>query len=245
MSFQAQAWASKQIVGDQAAKHLLLVLANYANHRAEAWPSINRMARECEMSRMSVIRKIALLAEKGFISKRQVATSSGDFDRNIYTLLIGGSLTEIPPVSDCDGGSLTVIPEPIIEPKLSLSGEDLFPDDDPDPKPPSPSKPRSSSPLPDSWEPTPIDLDWAAEALPTVDVSNETAKFRDHYQSKGELRSDWTKCWRLWLKRAAEYHKRNPVSLHPSRSRPRNADGAREQMAAYLARLRQPVKETP
>lgn len=47
---------------------------------------------------------------------------------------------------------------------------------------------------------------WAAENAPDVDVDEQTAIFRDHWISKGELRLDWVATWRNWIRNAKRFN---------------------------------------
>ena len=96
MSFQAMAWAVKQKTGDGLARCLLLTLANYANEKDECWPSLSRLAADCEMNKVTVIRKLAQLVERGLIAKEQPENPAGTY--NVYRLLtVTPSCTEQPP----------------------------------------------------------------------------------------------------------------------------------------------------
>lgn len=51
-------------------------------------------------------------------------------------------------------------------------------------------------------------LRWAQREVPTIFVTGETAKFRDHWKSAAGPSSqklDWVAAWRNWLRKAAEY----------------------------------------
>jgi hypothetical protein len=50
MSWQATAWAEKQVTGSPARKVLLLVLANYADEDGICWPSQETLAKGTEQS---------------------------------------------------------------------------------------------------------------------------------------------------------------------------------------------------
>ena len=67
MSFSAMAWASKQKTGKSSAKFVLLMLADRANEKGVCYPSLDRIASDCEMSRGTVISNIKILSESGFI----------------------------------------------------------------------------------------------------------------------------------------------------------------------------------
>lgn len=119
MSFQAMAWAVKQTVGDDQAKHLLLTLANFANDEGKCWPSITRLSKDTEMSRRTIFRKLDVLAEKGLLDREQKVTPAGTY--SVYTLrgwcqADTTSVTETPGgVTLTRGGGVTLTPKPIEE----------------------------------------------------------------------------------------------------------------------------------
>lgn len=87
MSMQAINWALDTATGGPATKVLLIALANYTNEDGEAYPSIARLARETDQSQASVKRNLALLVERGFITKSARGdTESGGRLTNRYTL---------------------------------------------------------------------------------------------------------------------------------------------------------------
>ena len=64
MSIQATNWAlTQQTVQDPTARHVLLVLANYATADGEAWPPIGALAAQTGLSESTVRRKLDVLVE--------------------------------------------------------------------------------------------------------------------------------------------------------------------------------------
>ncbi|WP_371423290.1 helix-turn-helix domain-containing protein [Tardiphaga sp.] len=61
MSWQATAWAERQITGSPARKVLLLVLANYADEDGVCWPSQETLSRGTEQSVDTVQRQLRKL----------------------------------------------------------------------------------------------------------------------------------------------------------------------------------------
>lgn len=70
MSFQACNWAvTQQVVSDPAARHVLLVMANYAGVTGDdVWLSAARIARETGLSVRTVRYKVDMLEKAGLIS---------------------------------------------------------------------------------------------------------------------------------------------------------------------------------
>lgn len=193
------AWAVKQKTGDPVSKLLLLTLANFANEDGKAWPSINRLVRDTEISKSTVIRKLEQLEAAGLIARKPTYREDGGHAYNVYTLRPTPSVTVTPPlVSEGPDPSVTVTPKPIIEPINTPPG----------------AKPDR---LPAGWAPSEAALAWATAAYPNMDLANELEKFTDHFLANGERKLDWTACWRNWIRRAATYH-RAPV-VRPGRLR--------------------------
>ena len=67
MSGRVVGWAYRQKTGSPTAKAVLVKIAENANEEGEAWPSIDRMVRETELSRRTVLLKLRELEELGLI----------------------------------------------------------------------------------------------------------------------------------------------------------------------------------
>lgn len=93
MSIQAMAWAIQQRdVTDASARHVLLCLANYADHEGRgAFPSVQRLADETGLSERSVQYKLGALEEAGAIVRgdqrmAEVYISRGDRRPVVYDI---------------------------------------------------------------------------------------------------------------------------------------------------------------
>ena len=87
MSYQAMGWATEQDIPAMQ-KIVLLMLANRMNQdTGRCFPSHNRLATECGMSKRSVIRQIEKLEKFGFLSVIR-ETQNGAKIRNQYVLPI-------------------------------------------------------------------------------------------------------------------------------------------------------------
>ena len=193
MSFQAMAWAVKQTVGDDQAKHLLLTLANFANDEAKAWPSITRLARDTEMARRTIFRKLDVLVEKGLISREQKVTPAGTY--SVYTLTgwchaDTTSVTETPTsVTLTPGGGVTLTPKPI-------SGEPI--------KEPTTLRTRKRVSIPEGF-PFESDVRWTLKETPKLSPWDEAAKFRDYALKEAKTYADWPAAWRTWCRNAERW----------------------------------------
>jgi hypothetical protein len=58
--------------------------------------------------------------------------------------------------------------------------------------------------IPDDWRPSETDLAWLAKQASSeqVDVSFQTAQFKDHHQGKGNVFVDISRAWKTWMRNA-------------------------------------------
>lgn len=62
--------------------------------------------------------------------------------------------------------------------------------------------------IPDQFEVSESDLQWAAEHVPLISINRETEKFLDYWIAEAGPRAEkmnWTAAWRTWMRRADEY----------------------------------------
>jgi Helix-turn-helix domain len=71
MSFQAAGWAiEQQIVKDPTARHVLLVLASYADKQGKsAFPSVDSLIEDTGLSRRTIFKKLEELTELGVVTR--------------------------------------------------------------------------------------------------------------------------------------------------------------------------------
>jgi hypothetical protein len=67
MSTQALDWARRQTVGDAHAKSLLRAIADYCDEDGRCFPSLGRLAGDCELSDDTIRRKAKLLEDGGWL----------------------------------------------------------------------------------------------------------------------------------------------------------------------------------
>lgn len=84
MSFQAMAWALRQ-PGKTNEKFLLIVIANYADERGCAWPSVERLCADTGMSRATVKRTLKKLETDGYVTRHKRVKGRLQTS-NLYTL---------------------------------------------------------------------------------------------------------------------------------------------------------------
>ena len=133
MSFDAMKWAAKQEPNSSITKLVLLMLADRVDKHGRCWPSLNRIAKDCLLSRRTVINAIKSLERDGLITVVR-RSEDGASQSNYYVLSCAkdGSETQSPLVHEfhqlvhenhqggagnSTGGSASDAPKPInIEP---------------------------------------------------------------------------------------------------------------------------------
>ena len=97
MSWKATGWA-KESTGHKSAgeKFLLLVLADYAEpERCECWPSIQKLAADCMVSRRTIMRNLDDLEQRGYITR---LNKGNQYVTSLYRVNVGFDGGE----SECD-----------------------------------------------------------------------------------------------------------------------------------------------
>lgn len=104
MSIQAVGWVLNHERSTTAGERLvLLALANYADERGECYPSVKRVARDCNMSPRGVQYAIDKLVQAGLVERaRQGANDPrirADRRPNLYRLLLNGGVQPVHPAA--------------------------------------------------------------------------------------------------------------------------------------------------
>jgi hypothetical protein len=190
VSFQAMAWAVKQKTGDALGRCLLLTLANYADEHGKCWPSLSRLADDCEMHRATVIRKLEALRDLGLVAREQKETPAGTY--NVYTL----SLTATPSRTEQLPQSHTATPLVAqSDPILSL---------EPIKEPITKEARKRAAPIPEGF-PFEADVRWTLKEHPKLSPWDEAAKFRDYALAHRKTYADWPAAWRTWCRNAERW----------------------------------------
>lgn len=50
---------------------------------------------------------------------------------------------------------------------------------------------------------------WARFKAPQVNIDAEHENFCDYWRAHGKKMADWVACWRVWMRRAPEFARRN------------------------------------
>lgn len=184
-------WALEQTTGSPAAKSVLLILANRADHSGKCWPGIEGISKQTELSERSVIRHIqSLRAGRLICITHRGGTGSGR-KSNVYQLHLApkcqyctlGLSDNDDRQSDIDDRqSVALTPEPLEEPSKNHQ--------------------RASKRCPEDFTVTVQMYEWAYSdcGLIAEVVNFETDKFRDH--TFATARKDWPATWRNWMRRA-------------------------------------------
>ena len=192
--------------GDALAKLVLLNLANRADNDGQCWPSLKRLAEDCETTTRTVIRKLEMLEAMGYL-KRIRRAKDGMKTSNLYRLpnarqgfsVVTESHIEVSEshieVSESHLGSDTVSQGVVTESHIKHAVE-------------TPNETRSTRATKKFLKP---DVGQVAEymierSVPKRGAQYEAETFCDHYESNGwkvggkSPMKDWKAAVRNWLK---------------------------------------------
>lgn len=216
MSFEAMAWAVRQELPCQQ-KIVLVMLADRVNKDTGlCCPSMDRLAKDCGLSKSSVKQAIRALREKGLVAARRRTDGTTNLS-NEYFLPVnsaeggsGGGASDTPVVGNSgapDDGVGREAPQGGAcgargvgrETPPNLEGEPVR----------EPERARATR-LPDDWQ---LPRAWGLWAqteggLSEATVRREADKFRDHWHAAGgqnARKRDWQATWRNWVRRVPEF----------------------------------------
>jgi len=130
MSFQAMGWAISQKTGSAATKLVLLMLANYAGAEdGAAFPSVNRLAEECELGRRTVQAALHNLEQQGFIEIEGRSRKNGSATSNQYRVITWGAGDAPPPCKSCTPRTYHLEPKKehtVVSPRVKPSKNDIY-----------------------------------------------------------------------------------------------------------------------
>ena len=225
MSIEAINWALR-MPGTPTQKHLLMVMANYANESGIAFPSVGTLMADTGMGKRTIVRAKKELLEAGLIEKMprygqsgirlsihikegektpqsanpapQSATAAPNGARN-DTLSHGA--TAAPQSANPAPQSATAATPPNHH-LTTNNHHTLIP---PTPQPKKSTASKRGHRLPDDWQPSQELIDYATER--NLDPQREAEDFRDYWHSKpgaGGVKLDWNATWRTWCRRSAD-----------------------------------------
>lgn len=201
---------------------MMLAIADFADDRGYAYPSVNTLAAKCRVKPRAANYTLAQLQESGELS---VQYGKGPKGTNVYRIKLDAmglqqpaplqpaaplqpiaSLQPCAPLQSTAATPATGCAKPLqpVAPKPSLNHQE------PSDSSPKRSRASESNPkgtrlpadwvLPKAWGEWAVECGWSAAA-----VRSEAAKFRDYWHAKpgkDGRKSDWFATWRNWLRRA-------------------------------------------
>lgn len=197
-------------------KFILVGIANHANPRGEAWPSVDRLSRYTGYSSRSIQRGMAELVRIGLIRIDDQPGRSNLYTITAFDQSRGDTVSGVTP---CQGGTTPCHPNH---------------------KEPS-SNNRRASQLPQDFVPTEANVEWAKASRPDVDLKDATEQFRDYWIGNGKPKLDWQATWRNWIRRTIpqsnrRYQRSSPADLVASN---------RQRRTELLSELGQYEEATP
>lgn len=207
MSHYMTALAMKQKGLKPGPKIVLYWLADHHNGETGlCCPSLSTLAKECEMSKATVVRHLDFLEKEGLIVRSERHRENGSQTSSHYHLSMKQPVSNCdspclkmstPPVSKCDPhnlGNNNLGNEPI-----GQQGE-LLPDQH------KPSKQKRAVQLPDGWVPNDRNIQDALDRnFSQQEIDHEADKFRNYHQSKCSAYKNWDAAWRTWLGNARKF----------------------------------------
>lgn len=211
MSIEALNWAFNVRLENPLCKAVLIGIANHANPKGEAWPSVERLALYSGYTTRAVQKGIRQLQELGFMSVQERAGTT-----SLYALRLSGGeprsgVNIVQGCTEFRGGVNEVRPN--------------------HQQPSTKQKEDKTTLLPEDWQPTAEDIEWAKQECPHVEVKHETDKFRDYWLTTGKRKSNWRFTWRNWIRRSRAVWAPRPT---PIRSSPASVADANSQRVRQL-----------
>lgn len=204
MSIEALNLVLKADVRPSRNKHVLTILANYANELGDTFPSYDRIQRDTCMSRATIAKALKSLEADGYFTKKLIANDNGTRAYNKYRLDLSklgqSSYVKLTPkvqlsrpkVQSEGGQSSTGRLEPLVTINNPSSKKE-----------PPIGPPDKKSVLSEDWKPSSDDLAWAKErGLRDDQVADETEAFKNHFLfEKRSKKLRWDLTWKNWLRK--------------------------------------------
>lgn len=124
MSVEAQSWAIGQSGMGIGAKCCLVMLANHANRAGICWPGRKLLAQECDCRPETISKHMAVLEERGLISRAERRRRNGS--KTSDWIVLAPLAQDRGPMIDADPSEL---PQAISDLARKRSGEEFAPDD--------------------------------------------------------------------------------------------------------------------
>lgn len=220
---------------------VMLALADFANERGVAYPSIATLAKKARCSERQAQRILQALVQAGHLvvvrntnggsvgATRcyQIVAQAGKTVEQA-TVEIGANVTGdmVSPVTQlCQGGGDTAMSP---DPSLNRHKKERLR-----------ARTRANlQPLPDAWQPNAGHAALAAKLQ--VDLQAEVEAFRDHHRAKASRFADWDAALRTWLRNASKWRgpaTTKPVTTQLTKTQPTTRWQAQENQKDWLNEL--------
>jgi DNA-binding transcriptional MocR family regulator len=208
-------WDADNLKGN--AKFIMLCLADFANDEGYCWPSLDRLAKKCGVSRSTVKAQVKSLCELGIITKECRVKSSRqgvkNNDTNMYWIDVRklqnseSAPVENSPRAKTDLGQNTSKGGPEADPKPSLDPSDIK---DPPIVPQSNESKRSSGKRAKTLLPAGFSVSgemnqWYAQQGFKLDIQDATNQWADAMIARGSAYTDWIAAWRNGMRNANKW----------------------------------------
>lgn len=192
-------------VKDSSTKLALLQLANNADDNGFSYYSISKMAKACDMSERTFMRKIQALEEMKILTVERRANRP-----SLYTLIgdeMGVTICHLQSsevtgchgeVTGCHSEGDRLSHDPIISP--ITSPESIDPQKKASPK-------NRATQFPNEFEITQEMYDWFVSQGFTINLDQATESWVDSMQAKQSKYVDWTAAWRNGMRNAQKWSK--------------------------------------
>lgn len=212
-------WDADSLKGNS--KLIMLCLADFANDEGYCWPSLDRLAKKCGVSRSTIKAQIKSLCEQRIITKECRIKSSKEGvknnDTNMYWIDVRKlQNSDLPqgennPRAKSDLGQNASKGGPEADPKPSLDPSDIK--DPPIVPQTGDSKKlsgkqthnKSKTELPAGFSATAEMHQWYAQQGFTLDIHDATNQWADAMIARGAKYTDWIAAWRNGMRNANKW----------------------------------------
>lgn len=210
MSVYVSSWVWEHSNATGNARLVLLAIADCADDSgANAWPSLQSIARKAKVSRRTAIRAISELVDMGELECTRGAGqrgAGGVTNRYRVTMVPAPTGDTVsPPSGDTDGTrdnlALVTNQTEVVTPQVKggdtggtrTSLTSLEPT----------TRRRPATPVPADFTVTDAMAEWAeAQGIQRWAIPLETEQFLDWHRSKDSRNRDWAATWRTWMRKA-------------------------------------------
>lgn len=211
MSHYMTALAMKQQGLKPATKIVLYWLADHHNgDTGDCFPSLNLLARECEMSRPTVVKHLNELEGKGLIVRTKRQRGNGSQTSTAYNL-------NLTPVKNLNSPCKEIEQPPVKKrDPHNLVNNNLV--NEPIGQKPKPKQKRAVS-LPENWVPSDRNIEDAIKAgLSQQDIDHEANQFLNHAIANDRKQKNWDAAWRMWIGKSKQFSANRRMASNQSAS---------------------------